>query len=33
MPKRRIRKVVKTTLLVVGEGAAEKAFIEHMKGI
>jgi len=33
MPKRIIRKVVKITLLVVGEGAAEKAFIEHMKGI
>jgi len=27
------KKVLKTTLLAVGEGAADKAFIDHMKGI
>lgn len=33
MAKKRTRRVVKRTLLVVGEGEAEKAFLQHMKSL
>lgn len=31
MAKRKTRAVLKSTLLIVGEGAADKAFIDHLK--
>lgn len=33
MAKRQVRKINKTTLLIMGEGEHDKAFLEHMKGI
>lgn len=33
MARKRVRKVQKATLLATGEGPADKAFLDHMKGI